>query len=242
VDVLVQSLEGELANVGNFAFSGGTVAGSGSVRALKSTMGGVATFTRLPRARYRVTVAPPADLPGDLGITTEEIDLRSAGATIARAIALKPRTPVMGRLMGMAPVVGLKVRASDAGEDGFRRTTIVNVNGDGTYTIPADVDRLYRVSVEPTPDRTVPRIPLLPIRGSVMQLANVQALPGILTVKGQAMAEGQPLPGVVIQVYCQGNAPDCVAEESPDISNTLPIDETVSGPDGSYELRIPQPN
>ena len=53
---------------------------------------------------------------------------------------------------------------------------------------------------------------------------------------------GKPLPGVVIQIYCLGNAPDCVAEESPDISNTLPIDETVSGPDGNYDLRIPEPN
>jgi hypothetical protein len=48
---------------------------------------------------------------------------------------------------------------------------------------------------------------------------------------------------VVIQIYCLGNnAPDCVAAESPDISNTLPIDETVSDSDGNYDLRIPEPN
>jgi hypothetical protein len=196
----------------------------------------------VPRVRYRVTIAPPPDLPGDLGITSEVIDLRGAGATVARAVALKARTPVQGRLTAPAPIVGLKVRASDAGEDGFRRTVIVNVGSDGLYTISADAERLYRVSVEPTVDRSVPRIPLIPFRAGPMPPTNSQALPRILTVKGQALGDGQPLPGVVIQIYCLGNAPDCVASESPDVTNTLPIDETVSGPDGNYELRIPEPN
>ncbi len=249
VEVLLQSLEGELGNVGNFAFAGTTVTGSGSVRLLHPTTGATVVFERVPRARYRVTVAPPADLPGELGITSEEIDLRAAGTTVARAIALKARTMVQGRLTGTAPIVGLRVRASDAGEDGFRRTTIVNVGSDGLYTIPADIDRLYRVSLEPTADRSVPRIPLIPFRARAGAPVNSQALPRILTVKGQALGEGQaaavgrqPLAGAVIQIYCQGNAPECVADESPDISNTLPIDETVSGPDGNYDLRIPEPN
>ncbi len=243
VEVLLQSLEGELANVGNFAFGGSTVPGSGTVRLLRPSTGALAVFERVPQARYRVTIAPPADLPGDLGITSEVIDLRGAGPTVARAVALKARTPVQGRLTGMAPIVGLKVRASDAGEDGFRRTIIVNVGSDGLYTISADADRLYRVSLEPTVDRSVPRIPLIPFRAGPMPPTNSQALPRILTVKGQALGGGQPLPGVVIQVYCLGNnAPDCVAAESPDVSNTLPIDETVSGPDGNYDLRIPEPN
>jgi hypothetical protein len=249
VQVLLQSLEGELGNVGNFAFAGSTVTGSGSVRLLRPTDGATVAFERVPHARYRVTVAPPPDLPGELGITSEEIDLRAAGATVAHTIALKARTMVQGRLTGMAPIVGLKVRASDAGEDGFGRTTIVNVGSDGLYTIAADIDRLYRVSLEPTADRSVPRIPLIPFRARVGAPVNSQALPRILTVKGQALGEGQPpavgrqpLAGAVIQIYCQGNAPDCVADDSPDISNTLPIDETVSDPDGNYDLRIPEPN
>jgi hypothetical protein len=241
VEVLVQSVDGDLANIGGFS-GGGNVLANGSVRRLITTTGATASLAKLPTARYRVTVAPPADLPGDLGITSEEIDLREWTATVSRTITLKPRTPVQGRLTGTAPIVGLKIRADDAGEDGFRRTTIVNVASDGAYTIAADPDRLYRVSVEPTVDRTVPRIPLIPFRARPMAVPNSQPLPRILTVKGNAMGEGQPIPGVVIQIYCLGNAPDCVAEESPDVSNTLPIDETVSGADGSYELRIPEPN
>jgi hypothetical protein len=242
VEVLLQSLEGELANVGNFAFGGSTVPGSGTVRLLRLSTGALAVFERVPQARYRVTIAPPPDLPGDLGITSEVIDLRGAGATVARAVALKARMPVQGRLTSPAPIVGLKVRASDAGEDGFRRTVIVNVGSDGLYTISADAERLYRVSVEPTVDRSVPRIPLIPFRAGPVPPTNSQALPRILTVKGQALGDGQTLPGVVIQIYCLGNAPDCVAPESPDISNTLPIDETVSDAVGNYELRIPEPN
>jgi hypothetical protein len=242
IDVLVQSLEGELTSVGSFALPQGPVTAGGSVRVLREQAPAMSSFTNLPRARYRITVAPPVDLPGNAGITSAEVDLRTAGASAAHTVTLKARTPVKGQLTGTAPIVGLKVRATDAGEDGFRRSTIVNVNSDGSYQVPADVDRLYRLSLEPAADRSVPRIPLIPIRGRDMQPANTQALPRILTVKGSALGEGQPLPGVVIQIYCLGNAPDCIAEESPDISNTLPIDETVSGSDGSYELRIPEPN
>ena len=70
----------------------------------------------------------------------------------------------------------------------------------------------------------------------------MQALPRILTVRGSALSEGSPSPAWSSRCYCVGNAPDCLDPGSPDVSNTLPIDETVSAPDGRYELRIPEPS
>jgi hypothetical protein len=240
LEVLLQSLEGELANVGSFALPGGEVAAAGAVRISRSAPGNTVSFDRLPRARYRVTVVPPAQTAG-AAITSAELDLRSAGNTVAQTVPLATRIPLRGRLTDLT-ISGLKVRAADAGEDGFRRTVLVNVGADGSYEIPADPGRLYRLSVEPTVDRSIPRFPLIPVRASAGAPVNSVRLPRPLTVTGFARGEGTPLPGAVIQIFCLGSAPDCVAEESPDVSNTLPIDETVSGPDGSYTLKVPEPN
>ena len=45
----------------------------------------------------------------------------------------------------------------------------------------------------------------------------------------------------MIQVFCLGSAPTCIDPESPDITSTPPIDETVSGSDGRYQLYVPDP-
>ena len=99
MEVLLESLEGELASVGNFDLRG-RPAGRQRQRSriARPTAGAAIGFDRLPRARYRVTVAPPADLPGDLGITSAEIDLRNAGATVTQAVAMVKRTRILGRL------------------------------------------------------------------------------------------------------------------------------------------------
>ena len=152
------------------------------------------------------------------------------------------RARILGRLTPTDMAAGLTVQALDAGGDGFRRSVLVVVKPDGSYEIPADPGRLYRLFVEPTPDRRVPRIPLIPVRARATDLSDEQRLPRKLTVRGSALGDGMPIPGAVIQVFCVGNAPDCLDPEFPDVSNTPPIDETVSGPDGKYELYVPEPS
>ena len=58
--VRVVGLEGELPNVGSFTLPASMVAATGSVRILKTSPGNTTSFEAVPRARYRLTVAPPA--------------------------------------------------------------------------------------------------------------------------------------------------------------------------------------
>ncbi len=244
VRVLIESEPGALPRVGSFTLGGVAVPAAGLVRRLAISDGaGLASFAALPRTRYRVTLAPPEGAPADAAITTaNNLDLTSlAAAATGRTVTLGRRTRLLGRLTPAAVAAGLIVKAVDTGEDGAGRTVTTTVGGDGRYQLPTDPDRVYRLFIEPPADRRVPRIPLEPVRARSSDLTLDRALPGRLSLSGAALENGVAAAGVVIQVFCVGSAPTCIDPEAPDITSTPPIDETSSGPDGRYQLYVPDP-
>jgi hypothetical protein len=215
-----------------------TATAQGSVRLIGSTTAG-GLLEKLPRGRYRATLVPPEDLPG-AAITTVEFAVGAAEVT--QTITLSRRSRILGRLLPAERSRDLTVRGLDMGADGVRRAVTAVVDAEGRYQLPVDPDRVYRLFVEPAPARQMPRVPLAAVRSRATDVSDEQRLPPGLAVKGTALdTMGLMVPGVVVQIFCVGAAPDCIDSDSPDISNTPPIDETVTGPDGSYLLHVPDP-
>ena len=244
VNVLLQTLQGQLGNVGKFTVAGqDSIAVDGVVRIVQDTAaGGSLTIAKLPRAHYRVVISPPDNLLGDSAITTiEDLDLTGAGPTITRIAPLSKRGRITGRLLPATTAAGLMVRVVDAAEDGVRRNTIiVPVAADGHFEFASDPQRLYRLFVEPPADRRVPRLTLDPVRATTPAVQFDATLPARLSLSGVAVVTGQvPLRGAIVQVFCRGSAPACVDRSAADVSNTLPIDEALTGADGRYELGLP---
>ncbi|HEY0705662.1 MAG TPA: hypothetical protein VGG33_02640 [Polyangia bacterium] len=245
VSVVVESVADEFADVGTFSVPGqGDLVARGRVRQVREATAGVARFDKLPRGRYRVTAVPPESGVGGAAITTLPlVDLSTGATTVSQPLALATRGQISGRLTPIEMAAGLTVRAVDTAEDGITRTTLAPVNAEGRYTIASDPGRIYRLFVEPPPNVRAPRVALLPaVRAGTAAVTFDKTLPGKVLLKGvTADPVGLPVAGAVIQAFCRGDAPTCVELAAPDISTTLPIDETVSGADGSYQLWLPNP-
>ncbi len=245
VTAVLESLPGELANVGRWTVPGQpAIAADGFVRLTKESSNGVVALGAVPRARYRLILSPPDNIAGEAATTTVALlDLSAAAATVSRQVTLDRKGRIVGRLLPATVANGLTVRAVDLAEDGVRRTAVLApVDATGRFELRSDPGRAYRIFVEPPPDRRVPRVALEPVRATAATVTLPdQTLPLPLPVVGATVVRGTALPGAVIQIYCRGSAPACVDREAPDITNTLPIDETVSAADGSYRVWIPDP-
>jgi hypothetical protein len=244
--VLIGTDENELVDVGTLNVDGGApLVGRGSLSAEANTVKGVATFTKLPRSAYKLTVIPPAGLAAAI-TTIAVLDLRGGDAIVTTPVKLLNKSSLAGKLSGPAglAVAGLEVLALDGEPDGLANPVSATVAADGTYTLAVDPERHYRVFVEPPPNRRIPRIRL----GVALAPKNTSLpfdghLPGRLALTGHTNTNGAgPLEGVVIQVFCVSDSqPECVNPNAPNINDIRPIDETVSAADGSYTLAVPDP-
>jgi hypothetical protein len=245
VTVRLESLEGELRNVGQFLSPGRPpVSADGIVRLSKPTANGIVVFDRVPRAQYRLVLQPAEDAPGDWALTTvPKLDLSNAAAEVAETVTLAKRGRITGTLTPLDKAAGLYVRAVDVGEDGVRpKDRLVAVNAQGKFELASDPGRVYRIFVEPPADRRVPRVLLTPVRATAGTVTIEATLPLRLSLNGSTLGPvGEPLPGAVIQVFCRSRAPGCVDPDRLDVSSTLPLDETVSGVDGRYQIWLPDP-
>jgi hypothetical protein len=166
----------------------------------------------------------------------------AANGAVVRTVALARRTRILGKLTPAGDAANLTVRALDSADDGISRAVTALVGADGSYQLPVDPGRVYRLFVEPPADRRLPRVPLVPVRARTTDVNDQQALPRRLSVQGTTRgADGMTMGGVNLQIFCVGAAPDCIDTLAPDISNTPPIDETTSASDGKYQLYVPDP-
>jgi hypothetical protein len=245
--VYVESLADEFAQVATLSVPGqGDLSLRGKVRVMRETSAGMVSFAKLPRGRYRVTAVPPDGPVGSAAMTTLPlVDLTAGGATIAQPLVMAKRGQISGTLTPATKAEGLTVRAvDDVADDSFSRTTIVNVDNQGRYVVASDPGRSYRLFVEPAADRRVPRLALEPTVRATSATVTVEprALPNRVSLTGKVKATGTAVPGAIVQAFCLGsNVPTCVNLQAADVSATLPIDETVSGADGSYQLWLPDP-
>lgn len=242
VQVRLETVAGALPDVGTLTVdTARTFVASGFLRADGVTnAGGLAVFSGVPRASYRVTLVPIDDAAGD-ALTAATIDLGSEPAAV-RTVRLRRKVKLSGRLGPPARSAGVTVVAVDTGADVAGPRLGGTADAEGRYELSVDPERVYRVFVEPVPARSLPRTPL----GRVTVLDRDTALADRmlaqpLPMTGAVKYLGTGVAGAAIQVFCVGAAPDCVDPAAPTTDLARPLAETTSGADGAYVLSLPEP-
>jgi hypothetical protein len=247
VRLRLETESGALPDVGALTIAGGAdpITASGFVRVDATTdAGGLATIPALPRALYRVTLAPTEDGSSD-AVTTVPLDL-GPDTPVSRTVKLTRKVMVSGRLGPVTSAAGATVVAIDDGADLGGGIMSRTVGADGRWDLRLDPGRPFRIYLEPQPARGLPRVLLArlvaPDRDQALEDRTVPrglGASGLVTLDDGTRKA--PVAGAVVQVFCIGGPPDCVVATAPATDLSRPLFEAVSGPDGSYRLMLPDP-
>jgi hypothetical protein len=250
VTVRLRAGEDVLPSVGTATVDGLPVTARGRVRDEAVTVGDVATFAALPRARYRALLVP-ADAATGLAVTEAVADLSRAGATVRIELRLGARVNVTGRLTGN-DTSGVQITATDASGEvlGLVRSAVTSATGE--FRLSLDPGRAWRLSSEPTADGTIARAPLVTVTpGATDTRLDAVAAPRGLTLVGAVTAAPstpqmrqvlrEPVAGAVVQAFCLGAPPACASPDSLDTTGVRPLGEATTDPSGNYRMVLPDP-
>jgi hypothetical protein len=201
---------------------------------LVTDAGGVARLGSVPRASYAVIVAPANSAEG--AITAATVSFTDAGT---RTVQLSPRSRLTGRLSGPsgASLGGVRITATDVGTDLAVPAEVAETAADGSFTLSVSARRKYLLVAQPPPGSPYARsfVGAGPVEASEFPLR--QTLPVRISFSGRVVSDVQRsgIAETVIKVFCFPGAADC-----PDA--TVPLAEAVTGPDGTFELALPDPS
>ncbi|MCC6748744.1 MAG: hypothetical protein IT371_13875 [Deltaproteobacteria bacterium] len=181
---------------------------------------------RVPLGRYRITVHPAAGAPVSEGRSERLVEVRGAEALTLRLAERVLVTGVVRKSHG-EPVVA-HVRASSAGGQ-FSTLT----DEAGRFSLRVDAGESYDLLVRPLEQISGVGPLLLPaVKVSGATDLQTVALPAAMRLAGKVRTSGNlALPGALLRIWCSG-------QECP---SRAVLDETHTGPDGSFELRVPAP-
>jgi len=208
---------------------------------------GQVAFPSLPTGLYRLTLVPPASLPGS-GITTMMIDTSNAEDSVALTIPLAPKIAVIGRLLdarnnGTNTAAGATVVATDLGHDVVPNVVSTTVAADGTYLLVLDPGRTYRLVAQPMAGQGQPSyVPLYGVStGNMNMQLDDQHIPEGVQVHGHVTYAGSSVPGAIVQAFCLGLPPDCVDRNNLAAGAPPSFASAVSNANGDYAIYLPGP-
>ena len=238
VRVRIESEPGALPDVGTFQVETSTLGATGYLRMDADTAAnGVATFTAVPIGRYHAYAVPPAEAT-DVAVTAGLVE---AGAAQPQRIALARPVRISGRLLPVNLSAGLRLVALDTDSGSPGEAASATLDAEGRYNLRLAPGRSFRLQIEPSPERNLPRLFLGAVTANAdITLAEVTGTAGI-TFVGAVTVEQTLVPGAVVQVYCTGLPPDCVDPDAPDTDAARPVSETVTTQDGRFQVHLPDP-
>jgi len=257
VAVHLESATGSFPAVGVLSVAGSpgsdgegawTAVSAGTVRRAGGTdTSGRLTFPNLPKGRYKLTLAPPASLPGG-AITTMMIDTSNASGTLTMTIPLAPKVAVIGRILdaqdnGTADTAGALVVATDLSHDLIPNVVSTSTSQDGIYLLVLDPGRTYRLVAQPLAGRGLPSY--VPLYGFSTGYADMQLddqrIPSGVLVHGHVTYAGASVPGAIVQAFCIGLPPDCVDRNNLAAGSPPAFASAISNANGDYGIYLPGP-
>lgn len=208
---------------------------------------GQVEFADLPKAKYRVVLAPPGNLPG-VAVTTVVVDITSAGDVTPASIQLATKVVALGRLIdangdGAIDSAGATVTATDLGHDLTPPVVTTTVAADGTFYLVLDPHRTYSLSARPVQGRGLPTyVPLYGFStGSTNLVLDDQRMPKGVRIRGHVGFGGQAVQGAVVQAFCIGLPPDCVDRNNLAAGAPPSYASATTDSNGSYAIYLPDP-
>jgi hypothetical protein len=209
---------------------------------------GVVTFDGLPMAKYHLVLLPP-DNSSDAAITTTDLDLTEANNDERRAYQLVRKVTLTGTISPPGQASGGRLVAMDTGDDVLGSTNSAMIDDQGRYTLMADPERTFRLTVEPAPGKPLPtRVSLFGVTAP-SQNAELgdRKLPTCLKASGTVnffeSGARKGVAGAIVQVYCQQTGmAGCMDPKSATAVLPPPVVETATQADGTYTFYLPDPS
>jgi hypothetical protein len=201
---------------------------------------GQVEFADLPKAKYRMVLAPPGNLPG-VAVTTVVVDITSAGDVTPASIQLATKVVALGRLIdangdSATDSAGATVTATDLGHDLTPPVVTTTVAADGTFYLVLDPHRTYSLSARPVQGRGLPTyVPLYGFStGSTNLVLDDQRMPKGVRIRGHVGFGGQAVQGI-------GLPPDCVDRNNLAAGAPPSYASATTDSNGSYAIYLPDP-
>jgi hypothetical protein len=218
-----------LANVGTMSIgTGAPRALTGDVHfSLHPAADGTLSTGGVPAGQYDLTVFPANAATTD-GVTDAMLDL-SKGSVGPMTVKLVPKVSLTGTLLPKAEAWGTKLVAFDVG--GLPIVSQGDAGPDGSFTLAVSPLRQYQLRALPQPDQVLARASF-----RVVTLAGqTYNMPPALLFAGRVVDPNlQGVSTALVQAYCFATAPGCTEP-------TVPVAETVTRSDGSFQLMLPDP-
>jgi len=215
--------------------------GTGAARALTGDMrfslnpgadGSVGTGA-VPPGIYDVTVFPATATSSD-AVTQVTLDL-TKGSIPSLPVPLAQKVMLTGQLLPAAASSGVRILAQDEG--GLPVSAEADAGPDGSFALAVSPFLPYRLRAVPRADQALAQasFPVVTVMGKAVAGLDY-AMPPALLFAGRVVDPGlQGVGTALVQAFCIANAPGCT-------DATVPVAETITRSDGTFQLMLPDPD
>jgi hypothetical protein len=207
---------------------------AGDVRfSLHPAADGTVATGGVPPGQYELTVFPAAATTSD-GVTKAILDL-SKGSVGPMPMTLAKKVMLTGKLMPAAEAWGTTLVAVDV--SGLPIVSQGDAGPDGSFALAVSPRRQYQLRALPRPDQVLARasFPVVTVTDAA-PAGQSYAMPPALLYAGRVVDPNlQGVATALVQAYCFATAPGCT-------DPTVPVAETVTRSDGTFELMLPDPD
>jgi hypothetical protein len=206
---------------------------AGDVRfSLQAASDGTLSTGGVPRGRYQLTVFPGTSTSSE-GVTTTTLDL-TAGSAGPLAVSLAKKVMLTGKLLPTAAASGVRLFALD--DAGLPVIAEADAGPGGVFQMLVSPGRTYALRALPRPDQALARatFPMVTVT-NIPYVLQDQSLPAGLLYGGRVVDPSlQGVGTALVQAFCVAAAPGCA-------DPAVPVAETVTRSDGTFQLMLPDP-
>jgi hypothetical protein len=228
-------MPGGLADVGTIAMGAGAPRKlQGNVHfSLHAAADGTVTTGGVPRGLYQLTVFPASSTSSD-AVTMSVVDLQ-AGSAGPLAVKLAAKVMLTGKLLPGDAAAGARLFAIDAA--GLPIEAEGDAATDGSFALSVSPFRSYLLRALPRAGSTLASasFPSVDVKNAAMPIPDRKMPPALLYAGRVVDPSLQGVGAGLVQAFCRATAPGCT-------DPAVPVAETVTRSDGTFQLMLPDPD